>query len=133
MDAKSPGQVPTFRCSTIFVSEGSETHVFRSFGEMPTHMRRRISARTRGGASATIFIANHGGREELAKRLRGMPSRVETRLEEAVPPEPKPARSPEPPSFSSLTIGGGMPVMVRQALMVASGAALLVWLLSSWR
>jgi hypothetical protein len=132
MDAKSPGSVPTFRCSTIFVSEGGETHVFRSFGEMPTPMRRRISARTRGGASATIFIANRGGREELAKRLRGMPSRVTTRLEESVEPQP-PAKRPEPPSFSVLPAGGGMPSIARLSVMLTSGAVLLAWLISSWR
>lgn len=133
MDAKSPGQVPTFRCSTIFVAEGGETHIYRSFSEMPTQMRRRISARTRGGASATIFIANRGGREELAKRLRGMPSRVQTRLEETVPAEPKRPQNPEPPAFASLSEVGAMPPMARTAVMLASGVALLAWLLSSWR
>ena len=132
MDAKSPGQVPTFRCSTIFVAEGSETHVYHSFREMPTQMRRRISARTRGGASATIFIANRGGREELAKRLRGMPSRVQTRLEESVPEEPKQPRNPDPPSFAALS-SGSMPVIARTTMMLASGTLLLTWLISSWR
>lgn len=132
MDAKSPGQVPTFRCSTIFVAEGAETHVYRSFSEMPTQMRRRISARTRGGASATIFIANRGGREELAKRLRGMPSRVQTRLEEAVPEPPKQPRNPEPPAFAVLS-ADAMPVIARNTVMLASGALLLTWLISSWR
>lgn len=132
MDAKSPGQVPTLRCSTIFVAEGGETHVFHSFSEMPTPMRRRISARTRGGASATIFIANRGGREELAKRLRGMPSRVRTRLEESVPESPKRAPNPDPPAFTVLS-AGAMPLIARHALMLASGALLLSWLISSWR
>ena len=132
MDAKKPGSVPTFRCSTIFVSEGEETLIYRSLSEMPAPLRKRITARTRGGASATIFIANRGGREELAKRLRGMPSRVQTRLEEAVPPEPV-KRPTEPPRFSVLPVEGALPQTARQAMMIASGAALLIWLLASWR
>lgn len=133
MDAKRPGSVPTFRCSTIFVSEGEETLIYRSLSEMPTQLRKKITARTRGGASATIFIANRGGREELAKRLRGMPSRVQTRLEEAVPAEPPKKRPTEPPRFSVLPAESALPQAARQAMIVASGAALLIWLLVSWR
>jgi hypothetical protein len=132
MDAKPPSQAPTFRCSTIFVAEGAETHVYHSFSEMPTHLRRRISARTKGGASATIFIANRGGREELAKRLRGMPSRVQTRLEESVPEEPRRPSNPDPPAFAALT-SGAMPGIARHAVMFACGVVLLTWLISSWR
>ncbi len=132
MDAKSPDRVPTYRCSTIFVSEGSETLVYRSLGEMPTHLRNRITARTRGGASATIFIANRGGREELAKRLRGMPSRVETRLEETVPATVVTAAPAEPPSFTEVSSSGILSPAVRHGVVVVSGLCLLAWLLSTW-
>ncbi|MDX2180638.1 MAG: hypothetical protein SFV18_13660 [Bryobacteraceae bacterium] len=121
----------TLRCSTIFVSEGTATRVVHSFDDLDSEVRQRLLRTTTGHAAATIFIANRGGRRELAKRLRGLPSRVRTRLEDSPmmpPPEtPAPKRAtqrPHAPSFATLA-GPGVAPAVRQALMVLAGAATL--------
>ncbi len=132
MDAPSPNRTLTFRCSTIFVSEGNDTHVFRAIEEMPAPLRSRLQARTQTGISATIFIANRGGREELAKRLRGLPSRVSTRLEEVAPPA-RDESSTEPPRFAALTAESGLAPIVRHGLMLACGLGVLAWLVAAWK
>lgn len=134
MDAQSPRRTFTLRSSTVFISEGNDTLVYRSIEEMPDDVRTRLSERTRNGGTATIFIANRGGREELAKRLRGLPSRIQTRLEETTPVREQPARvPPEVPRFASIQSSQGLAPAVRQGLMVAAGLSLLGWLIAAWR
>lgn len=129
----------TFRCSTVFVSEGDDTFVFRSLEEMPSSLRQKVLSGARDGA-ATIFIANRGGRDELARRLRGLPSRVRTRLERNVAQRAEPAvekrRKPravdiEPPVFGLVTppkgIAGG------HFWLVLAGSVALGTLLAYWR
>lgn|GEM_PF-5177358 len=121
----------TLRCSTIFVSEGTATRVVHSFDDLDSEVRQRLLRTTTGQAAATIFIANRGGRRELAKRLRGLPSRVRTRLEDS-PAMPQPvvaaprrmAKLADAPKFATLS-GPGVAPAVRQALMVAAGAAMV--------
>lgn len=122
------------RSSTIFVAEGDRTEVFRSMDEVPAEARERLLKSTSGAGAATIFIANKGGRRELARRLKGLPSRIRTRMEppsEAKAEAPKiapPAVAPEPPKFIS-EIGQFRPAF-RQILLVTASAGLLVWLLA---
>src|SRR6185312_14678927 len=70
----------TAKSSTIFIATSDETRVYRSVGEVPPHLRRRLEASTSGSNSATILIADKRGREELVRALQGLPSEVQSRL-----------------------------------------------------
>jgi hypothetical protein len=83
----------TARSSTIFISTGSETRVYRSVEDVPPELRQKLVSCTRGINSATILIADKHGREELVKSLQGRPSDVECRLVENIR-----ARQPEQPA-----------------------------------
>ena len=128
----------TVRSSTIFVAEGDRTEVFRSMDDVPLDTRERLLRSTTGAGAATIFIANKGGRRELARRLKGLPSRIRTRMEppteaKAQPvaepaPVAVPTALPEPPQFR--TSASPFRPLARQILLVAASAGLLVWLLA---
>ncbi len=62
------------RTSTIFISSGNGTRVYRSIAEVPPRLRRKLQRSTTGMNSATILIADRRGREELVRALRGEPS-----------------------------------------------------------
>jgi hypothetical protein len=70
----------TAKSSTIFIATSDETRVYRSVGEVPPHLRRRLEKSTSGSNSATILIADKRGREELVRALQGLPSEVQSRL-----------------------------------------------------
>ena len=70
----------TARSSTIFISTGGQTKVYRSVDEVPPSLRRKLQETTRGLNSATILIADKRGREELVRALQGQPSEVQCRL-----------------------------------------------------
>jgi hypothetical protein len=74
----------TAKSSTIFISTGEETKVYRSVDEVPPELRRRLAASTRGINSATILIADKRGRAELVRALQGHSSDVQCRLVEAI-------------------------------------------------
>lgn len=127
----------TLRCSTILVSDGDDLDVFHSLEELPDSFRKRVTEQSRRGVTATIFIANRGGREELTKHLRGLPSRVRTRLETQEAPAgstkaPAKRRTPQAdlntpaPRFSMLPEGWPLSEWLRQALLVAAGMG-AVW------
>ncbi len=128
----------TVRSSTIFVAEGDRTEVFRSMDDVPVDTRERLLKSTSGAGAATIFIANKGGRRELARRLKGLPSRIRTRMEppnepkaeapKVAPPVTPTAPPTEPPQFAT-GYAQWRPV-ARQILLVAASAGLLVWLLA---
>ncbi len=134
MSVERPNQEFTLRCATVYVAEGEDTAVYRSLDEMPPRVRRRVLSGSHSAGVATIFIANRGGREELARRLRGLPSRVKTRVEGAVDSSPAVAASPkvEPPSFASFANEGRIRPIVRHAVLLAAGFGLLTILLT-WK
>ena len=70
----------TAKSSTIFIATSDATRVYRSVGEVPPHLRRRLEESTSGSNSATILIADKRGREELVRALQGLPSEVQSRL-----------------------------------------------------
>lgn len=59
---------------------GEKTQVFRSPEEIPDVLRVQLVASTRGMNSATILIADRGGRAEIRKILNGEPSPLKSRL-----------------------------------------------------
>lgn len=78
----------TVKTSTIFISVGDETKVYRSVNDVPLRLRRKLEQSTNGINSATILIADRRGREEIVKAIRGLPSSVQSRLAPPVPAEP---------------------------------------------
>jgi hypothetical protein len=70
----------TVKSSTIFISIGKRTKVYRSFDDVPPTLRKRLEQSTSGMNSATILIADRNGREELVRSIQGLPSGVQTRV-----------------------------------------------------
>jgi hypothetical protein len=85
----------TLKTSTIFISKGDRTRVYRSVGEIPQALRKELEASTNGFNSATILIADRRGREEVRRALKGMPSALRTRF---APSLEAPDASPETPA-----------------------------------
>ena len=133
MSVERPNQEFTLRCATVYVAEGEDTLIYRSLDEMPPRVRRRVLSGSHSAGVATIFIANRGGREELARRLRGLPSRIKTRVEATVDtPTATPSLKVEPPSFASFADEGRIRPIVRHAVLLAAGFGLLTVLLT-WK
>lgn len=59
---------------------GDKTQVFRTPEEIPDSLRKHLVDSTRGMNSATILIADRGGRAEIRKILNGEPSPLKGRL-----------------------------------------------------
>lgn len=83
----------TLKTSTIFISKGDRTRVYRSVGEIPQGLRKELEESTNGFNSATILIADRRGREEVRRALKGMPSALRTRFAPALE---TPAAAPAP-------------------------------------
>jgi hypothetical protein len=60
---------PTYKTSTILVSTGKRTRVFRSIEDMPEGLRKRVTENIVGPNSRTLVVADRRGREYLLKLL----------------------------------------------------------------
>jgi hypothetical protein len=67
-------QTKTFKRTTIFISLGEKTTVYDSPEAIPQSLRNQLLRSTRSMNSATILIADRGGRQEIQKILEGQPS-----------------------------------------------------------
>jgi len=84
----------TLKSSTIFISVGNKTEVYRSVAEVPPSLRKKLEQSTNGINSATILIADRKGKEEIVRAIRGLPSNLRSKLgtslrEEAPRAEPR--------------------------------------------
>src|SRR6266853_6639948 len=70
----------TLKSSTIFISVGNKTEVYRSVDDVPPALRKKLEQSTNGINSATILIADRKGKEEIVRAIRGLPSNVRSRL-----------------------------------------------------
>jgi hypothetical protein len=70
----------TLKSSTIFISVGNKTEVYRSVEDVPPTLRKRLEQSTNGINSATILIADRKGKEEIVRAIRGLPSGLRSRL-----------------------------------------------------
>lgn len=111
----------TAKTSTIFISRGEKTQVFRSMGEIPPGLRRKLQESTRGINSATILIADKRGREELVRALQGKSSDVKCRLADSIRAEQS-EDGPKSPSKARFSLRTWLELL----LPVAIGASL--WL-----
>ena len=80
----------TVKTSTILVSVGDETLVYRSLHDVPPPLRKKLEESTSGINAATILIADQKGREEIVRAIRGLPSGLKTRMRSALKGNPVP-------------------------------------------
>jgi len=83
----------TLKSSTIFISVGNKTEVYRSVEDVPAPLRKKLEQSTNGINSATILIADRKGKEEIVRAIRGLPSSLRSKLTHSLREE---ARSEEP-------------------------------------
>src|SRR3978361_904180 len=69
----------TLKSSTVFVSIGEETKVFRSVEDVPAEWVRYFERSKGRLRPQTILIADPKGREEILRGLQGLPSSVRPR------------------------------------------------------
>lgn len=125
----------TIKRTTVFISIGSKIEVFQSPEDIPPALRRQMVSSTRGMNSATILIADRGGRAEIQKILNGEPSLLKSRLRadilkreiEGTPPEPVKA----PVHFEISLQNWRWPHWAELLLPGAVGLGL--WLLFNWK
>jgi len=70
----------TLKSSTIFISCGNKTEVYRSVNDVPPGLRKKLEQSTNSINSATILIADRRGKEEIVRAIRGLPSSLRSRL-----------------------------------------------------
>lgn len=70
----------TLKSSTIFISIGDKTEVYRSVADVPPSLRKKLEQSTNGINSATILIADRNGKEEIVRAIRGLPSSLRSRI-----------------------------------------------------
>ena len=70
----------TIKRTTVYISIGNKTEVFSAPEDIPAPLRKQLADSTRGMNSATILIADRGGRAEIRKILNGEPSPLKNRL-----------------------------------------------------
>lgn len=135
-------QKVTLKTSTIFISKGAETRVYRSVAEIPHSLRQQLEECTNGFNSATILIADRRGREEIRRALTGMPSTLRTRLSSSLHAEPSNQEEQAPLSQTAILTradrdmsGFLMPKAIRNPWIAAgvSAACLLVWAIAHFR
>src|SRR5436305_8273404 len=117
----------TARSSTIYIAAGQGAQVFRSMGEVPPVLRRKLQESTQSANSATILIADRQGREELVRALHGEASNVRCRLAETIRSRQRLAQPAPGPSASGKRIRRWLEIL----LPLAIGASL--WFLSEIR
>jgi hypothetical protein len=70
----------TLKSSTIVISIGNKTEVYRSVNDVPPRLRKKLEQSTNGINSATILIADRKGKEEIVRAIRGLPSSLRSRF-----------------------------------------------------
>ncbi len=108
----------TVKTSTIFISVGSRTQVYRSVDDVPPKLRRKLQETTTGINAATILIADRKGREEIIKALRGGSSSLRSKSSSAA------ATRKVTPRLDWRTCS---------ELLLAGAAGLLLWLAFTYR
>lgn len=114
----------TIKTSTIFITKGSRTQVYRSVHEVPQELRKELEESTNSFNSATILIADRRGREEILRALNGLPSSLRTRLASSLT-SPDPGKEPTPPAR-----------FVRRnwvEILLPGAVGLIVWLAFNYR
>lgn len=113
----------TVKTSTIFISKGNRTRVYRSVNEVPQRLRRELEESTNGFNSATILIADRRGREEILRVLNGLPTGLRSRLVSSL----SAGRAPAPEASPG---GSTLVRFLRRSwveMLLPAGIGLLLW------
>ena len=103
----------TIKSSTIFISVGDKTSVYRSMDQVPARLRKRLKESTNGINAATILIADRKGREEIVKALQGLPNGIRNRIADAAnESEEKPKRRPDWRTWVEILLPGAAGVLI---------------------
>ena len=78
------GASGTFQTSTVLISAQGEDYVYRSVDEVPQALRTKLLKSTNGANSATILIADRGGRKEIARAMKNLPAHAQKRLMQSI-------------------------------------------------
>jgi hypothetical protein len=112
----------TAKSSTIFIAAGDTTEIYHSLSDVPPDLRRKLQESTRGINSATLLIADKGGREELVRALQGHSTGVERRLMDGIRSrEEEHSRTPKRSPLSFRT-------WIELLLPIAIGASLWIFI-----
>ncbi len=99
-----------YKTSTVLITVGGSDRIYRSIDEAPEHLRKRFEKAAMACDSASIVIADRGGREKIEDALN------------LVKTEPEPA--PQPPSSTF----GTVVKLAAIAAILALTALVLIWL-----
>jgi hypothetical protein len=115
----------TVKSSTIFISVGEKTQIFRSVADVPPRLRKKLEQSTNGINSATILIADRRGRDEIVRAIRGLPSGVRSRF----------AASLHKDALAGKTLPRRLRGLCRNwaEILLPGAIGLLVWLLFTMR
>jgi len=92
----------TLKSSTIFISVGNKTEVFRSVEDVPLPLRKKLEQSTNSINSATILIADRKGKEEIVRAIRGLPSSLRSRLSTSLRQEARRESAAAPNRWAAL-------------------------------
>jgi len=111
----------TRKTSTILISVGDRTHIFRSVSEIPPSLRRKLLESTSGANSATVLIADEGGRQQIMRSLQGESSGLSSPLLGSL--------------IKRAAIGRGKGLNWRRGveMVLLGGIGLCLWLLAAWK
>jgi hypothetical protein len=118
----------TVKTSTIFISKGARTRVYRSVSEVPQRLRKELEESTNGFNSATILIADRRGRKEILRALQGLPSALRTRLAASLTPSQDPSGEPKASRPLARFLRRNWP-----ELLLPGAVGLLLWAALNWR
>lgn len=119
----------TLKSSTIFISVGNKTEVYRSVAEVPPSLRKKLEQSTNGINSATILIADRKGKEEIVRAIRGLPSNLRSKLGTTLPEE---TPSVAPRQIDWLRIDWGKTAAMAQEwgeFLLPAAIGVAVWIL----
>ena len=115
----------TLKSSTIFISVGNKTEVYRSVADVPPSLRKKLEQSTNGINSATILIADRKGKEEIVRAIRGLPSNLRSRLSTTLRQDTSPAE-PKPVDWGAIWRGWA-------EFLIPAAIGGTVWLLFTWK
>ena len=104
----------TLKSSTIFISVGNKTEVYRSVADVPPPLRKKLEQSTNGINSATILIADRKGKEEIVRAIRGLPSSLRCTHRDVLQGGSPPAAAPCPHSLGRALAGLGRVSVARR-------------------
>jgi hypothetical protein len=89
----------TLKTSAVYISQGERLEIYRSLDDVPADLRERLIRTANSSNSATILIADRGGREEISRAMKGLPSRLQSRrLAAQAPKQAEETAQPSPRS-----------------------------------